>query len=169
MGIDINHRRDHKKQGGRTEPVSQNLYLRLLVKLYRFLARRTDAKFNKVVLKRLFASRVNRQPISVKTISKHVAKSGEGKTEYKPPAGGLFEYVSAPHYLFELVGWFGIALAAEHLNAFLVAACMTSYLSGRAVATSRWNRQPVGHEHRRSPTGRGEKSGNQDPHAHCTC
>ena len=43
MGIDINHRRDHKKSGSRDAPVSQNLYLRLLVKLYRFLARRTDA------------------------------------------------------------------------------------------------------------------------------
>lgn len=80
MGIDINHRRDHKKNGQREAPVSQNLYLRLLVKLYRFLARRTDAKFNKVVLKRLFASRVNRPPISIKTINKHITKSGEGKT-----------------------------------------------------------------------------------------
>ena len=80
MGIDISHRRDHKKSGQRDAPVSQNLYLRLLVKLYRFLARRTDAKFNKVVLKRLFASRSNRAPISVKTIAKHIAKSGDGKT-----------------------------------------------------------------------------------------
>ena len=34
-------------------------------KLYRFLARRTDAPFNKVVLKRLFMSRVNRPPMSL--------------------------------------------------------------------------------------------------------
>ena len=36
------------KKSGRTAPVSENLYLRLIVKLYRFLARRTDAKFDKV-------------------------------------------------------------------------------------------------------------------------
>ena len=72
------------------------------------------------------------------------AASADAATEYKPPAGGLFELVAAPHYLFELVGWFGIALAAEHLNALLVALCMSSYLSGRAVATSRWNSEKFG-------------------------
>ena len=49
QGVDI-------KAGGRntrakrTAPKSDNPYLKLLVKLYRFLERRTDAKFNKVVL-----------------------------------------------------------------------------------------------------------------------
>ena len=48
MGIDLGGGggRKHKKPG-RSAPVSENLYIRLLVKLYRFLARRTDAKFNK--------------------------------------------------------------------------------------------------------------------------
>merc|ERR1712086_715072 len=36
-----------------------------LVKLYRFLARRTDAKFNDIVLRRLFMSKINRPPISI--------------------------------------------------------------------------------------------------------
>ena len=40
----------------------------LFVKLYRFLARRTDSQFNKVVLKRLFMSRVNRPPLSLARI-----------------------------------------------------------------------------------------------------
>ena len=40
----------------------------LCVKLYRFLARRTDSPFNKVVLKRLFMSRVNRPPLSLARI-----------------------------------------------------------------------------------------------------
>jgi len=49
MGIDIKAGgRKATKKSGRTAPVSENLYLRLIVKLYRFLARRTDAKFNKV-------------------------------------------------------------------------------------------------------------------------
>ena len=81
MGIDLTAGgRKATKKSGRKAPLSENLYVRLLVKLYRFLARRTDAKFNKVILKRLFTSRLNRPPISIKTISKHVAKSGEGKT-----------------------------------------------------------------------------------------
>ncbi|KAI8874507.1 ribosomal protein L18e, partial [Backusella circina FSU 941] len=57
-GIDL--KKHHVKNTNRTAPKSDNVYLALLVKLYRFLARRTDANFNKVVLKRLFMSRVNR-------------------------------------------------------------------------------------------------------------
>jgi hypothetical protein len=39
------------------------------VQLYRFLARRTDATFNKVVLKRLFMSKINRPPLSLSKLS----------------------------------------------------------------------------------------------------
>ena len=41
--------------------------------LYRFLARRTDAKFNEVVLKRLYMSRTNRPPMSLSRISRNMA------------------------------------------------------------------------------------------------
>ena len=41
------------------------------------MARRTDANFNKVVLKRLFMSRINRPPVSV---SRLVKSAKEGKT-----------------------------------------------------------------------------------------
>ncbi|SBT80016.1 60S ribosomal protein L18-2, putative [Plasmodium malariae] len=41
------------KKHGRKKLVSKNPYLRLLVKLYRFLARRTNANFNKIIAKRL--------------------------------------------------------------------------------------------------------------------
>ena len=46
--------------------------------LYRFLARRTDSKFNAVVLKRLFMSRTNRPPLSISKIAKEM-KGKEGK------------------------------------------------------------------------------------------
>nr|7TOR_AL18 Chain AL18, eL18 [Oryctolagus cuniculus] len=60
-GVDIRHNKDRKVR--RKEPKSQDIYLRLLVKLYRFLARRTNSTFNqRVVLKRLFMSRTNRKP-----------------------------------------------------------------------------------------------------------
>ena len=50
---------------------AKNVYHRLLVKLYKFLARRTTSKFNKCVLKRLLNSRVNRAPVSLSKLSKY--------------------------------------------------------------------------------------------------
>merc|ERR1712018_242515 len=79
MGIDICHKHDRKVR--RTEPRSQDIYLRLIVKLYRFLARRTNAKFNKIILKRLFMSKNNTPPISVARIVRNMKKGGrDGKT-----------------------------------------------------------------------------------------
>uniref|UniRef100_A0A8D2HFJ8 Large ribosomal subunit protein uL15/eL18 domain-containing protein n=1 Tax=Urocitellus parryii TaxID=9999 RepID=A0A8D2HFJ8_UROPR len=63
MGINIRHNKDRKVQ--RKEPKSQDIYLGLLGKLYRFLARRTNSTFNQMVLKRLFMSRTNRLPDSL--------------------------------------------------------------------------------------------------------
>ncbi|WP_411016852.1 hypothetical protein, partial [Salmonella sp. s51944] len=58
---------DHSKfrKVRRTNPKSEDLYLRLLVQLYKFLARRTKSKFNKIVMRRLFMSRSNRQPVAL--------------------------------------------------------------------------------------------------------
>ncbi|XP_017781486.1 PREDICTED: 60S ribosomal protein L18 [Nicrophorus vespilloides] len=79
MGIDINHKHDRKVR--RTEPRSQDIYLRLLVKLYRYMARRTSSKFNKIILNRLFMSRTNKPPISVARIARSMKKPGrEGLT-----------------------------------------------------------------------------------------
>ncbi|KAK1982627.1 eukaryotic ribosomal protein L18 [Colletotrichum cereale] len=66
MGIDLD--RHHVRSTHRKAPKSDNVYLKLLVKLYRFLTRRTDASFNKVVLRRLFMSRINRPPVSISRI-----------------------------------------------------------------------------------------------------
>jgi len=57
------------KKVARVAPRSENVYLRLLVKLFRFLVRRTDSKFNKVILKRLFMSRANRPPLSISKLA----------------------------------------------------------------------------------------------------
>jgi large subunit ribosomal protein L18e len=51
----------------------------LLVKLYRFLARRTDSKFNATVLKRLFMSKVNRPPLSLSKLVRFMDNKA-GKT-----------------------------------------------------------------------------------------
>ncbi|XP_067892384.1 large ribosomal subunit protein eL18-like [Heterodontus francisci] len=63
LPVDIRHSKDLKVH--RMEPKSQDIYLWLLVKLYRFLARRSNAPFNKVVLKQLFMNRTNRPPLSL--------------------------------------------------------------------------------------------------------
>uniref|UniRef100_A0A7S0ZFK6 Large ribosomal subunit protein uL15/eL18 domain-containing protein n=1 Tax=Timspurckia oligopyrenoides TaxID=708627 RepID=A0A7S0ZFK6_9RHOD len=68
MGIDL-VKGGKNANSHRTAPKSNDPYLLLLVKLYRFLARRTDAKFNKVVLKRLFMSRANAMPMSVSRLA----------------------------------------------------------------------------------------------------
>merc|ERR1719183_1690251 len=57
---------------------SQNPYVRLLIKLYKFMARRTDSKFNKVILKRLNMSGRNKPPLSLSKLIKNMAKK-EGK------------------------------------------------------------------------------------------
>uniref|UniRef100_A0A0D9S9F8 Large ribosomal subunit protein uL15/eL18 domain-containing protein n=1 Tax=Chlorocebus sabaeus TaxID=60711 RepID=A0A0D9S9F8_CHLSB len=79
MGVDIPHNKDRKVR--RKEPKSQDIYLRLLVKLYRFLARRTNSTFNQVVLKRLFMSRTNRPPLSLSRMIRKMKLPGrENKT-----------------------------------------------------------------------------------------
>ncbi|CDY18813.1 hypothetical protein HID58_003976 [Brassica napus] len=64
MGIDLIAGGKSKKTK-RTAPKSDDVYLKLTVKLYRFLVRRTQSKFNAVILKRLFMSKVNKAPLSL--------------------------------------------------------------------------------------------------------
>eukprot|EP00931_Biecheleriopsis_adriatica_P026443 TRINITY_DN16098_c0_g1_i1.p1 TRINITY_DN16098_c0_g1~~TRINITY_DN16098_c0_g1_i1.p1 ORF type:complete len:271 (-),score=43.80 TRINITY_DN16098_c0_g1_i1:209-994(-) len=68
-------------------------------------------------------------------LRKGKAGAGEG---YTIPMGGLFRYVTMPHYFCELVAWLGLACVTQQLNAFLAVTGMVSYLSGRSVATTRW-------------------------------
>ena len=79
MGIDL-------KAGGRrvghkssTKVIkTQNPYTRLLIKLYKFLARRTDSKFCSTVLKRLHQSKTNAPPIGLARLAKYM-KNKDGK------------------------------------------------------------------------------------------
>ncbi|KAK2418738.1 60S ribosomal protein L18 [Trifolium repens] len=77
MGIDLKAGGKSKKTK-RTAPKSNDIYLKLLVKLYRFLVRRTDSGFNKVILKRLFMSKVNKPPLSLSRLIRFM-KGKEGK------------------------------------------------------------------------------------------
>jgi large subunit ribosomal protein L18e len=61
----------------RTAVKGDNPYLKLCVKLYKFLARRTDSKFNKVIANRLCMTRVQKAPLSLSKLLKFM----EGKEE----------------------------------------------------------------------------------------
>jgi len=78
MGIDLDAH--HVRSTHRKAPESDNVYLKLLVKLYRFLARRTESSFNKVILRRLFMSRINRPPVSISRIVANTSEKSNNKT-----------------------------------------------------------------------------------------
>lgn len=58
-----------------------------------------------------------------------------GETDYKVPRGGLFGWVACPHYLWELVAWWGFTLVLHHVAGAVMALTMTWYLAGRAHRT----------------------------------
>lgn len=64
-----------------------------------------------------------------------------GTKKYTAPRGGLFEFVAAPHYLFELVAWLGISLASQQLTSHLNLASMTCYLAARSYNQNQWNKK----------------------------
>ncbi|PWA55394.1 60S ribosomal protein L18-2 [Artemisia annua] len=72
MGIDL-IAGGKSKRTKRNAPRSDDIYLKLLVKLYRFLVRRTGSKFNAVILKRLFMSKINKPPISLSRLARYMA------------------------------------------------------------------------------------------------
>lgn len=57
---------------------------------------------------------------------------------YVIPQGGLFGYVACPHYLFELIGWLGIAILSGHLFTWMSLAGMIGYLMVRSKMTLAW-------------------------------
>lgn len=60
-----------------------------------------------------------------------------GETGYVVPKGGLFPWVACPHYLGELIAWYGFSLVFHHVGAWVTTATMTFYLAGRAHNTLR--------------------------------
>lgn len=64
------------------------------LQLYQFLVRRTESKFNQVILKRLFQSKTNRAPLSLSKLAKFMeGKVGMGGGPCMQHGGG------DPHYL----------------------------------------------------------------------
>merc|ERR1712151_616624 len=70
MGIDLHKKQERQRSRHFRATQTNNLYHGLLIKLYAFLARRTDSKFNQIVHKRLNQSATNRYPISISRLVK---------------------------------------------------------------------------------------------------
>jgi len=81
MGVDI-HGVQKSKHFVRRHTDSSNPYIKLLVKLYKFLATRTKSAFNQTVHQRLLKSRRNRAPISLSRLAVVLKR----KTIWQDPA-----------------------------------------------------------------------------------
>ena len=64
-----------------------------------------------------------------------------GETGYKVPRGWLYEYVTCPNYLGEIIEWLGFALATWSLAGFAFALYTAANLGPRALANHRWYRE----------------------------
>ncbi|VDN95054.1 unnamed protein product [Brugia pahangi] len=73
-GIDINHKNDRKVR--RKAPKSEDPYLRVLVKLYKYLTRKTGEKFNNIITKRLMMARRHRPPMSLARLVRYMKRGG---------------------------------------------------------------------------------------------
>merc|ERR1712048_230705 len=87
MGIDLRKQGRNRTRHFRAAKTN-NLYHGLLVKLYSFLARRTDSKFNQIVNKRLNQSSTTRYPMSISRLVK-VANTEEKRNKILVVVGNV--------------------------------------------------------------------------------
>ena len=78
MGIDLVAGGRRVGHNVRRAPESKNVYLRLLIKLFSFIARRAESKFATVISKRLCMSRINNPPLSLSRLARYM-KDKDGK------------------------------------------------------------------------------------------
>merc|ERR1719216_309233 len=79
MGIDL-VKRGRIKSKTKKDSRSKNLYHHLLVKLFKFLSRRSESAFCKTILRRLVASRTNRPPVALSKLVKHLGSKKTDRT-----------------------------------------------------------------------------------------
>lgn len=72
MGIDLVAGGRRVGHNVRKVPESKNVYLRLLIKLYSFIARRAESKFAAVIAKRMCMSRINNPPLSISRLARYM-------------------------------------------------------------------------------------------------
>jgi len=77
------------------------------------------------------------------TILRNLRSSSKGEKDdessrYKIPYGGVFTYVSSPHYLGELLEWLGYSIAVKNWFGYAFFFYTAANLIPRAVVTHRW-------------------------------
>jgi protein-S-isoprenylcysteine O-methyltransferase Ste14 len=93
----------------------------------------TDARFVAGVI--LFASGYALNQYADKVL---IDLRADGHQGYKIPRGGVYEYVSCPNYLGEMLEWAGWALACWNLGALAFFVWTVANLAPRAIKTHRW-------------------------------
>ena len=78
--------------------------------------------------------------INTKSDSILISLRAPGETGYKIPRGFLYEYVSCPNYLGEIIEWCGFALATWSLPGLAFALYTAANIGPRALANHRWYR-----------------------------
>ncbi|ORX96666.1 putative membrane dehydrogenase protein [Basidiobolus meristosporus CBS 931.73] len=68
----------------------------------------------------------------------YVSGKDKEQSKYKIPYGQLFEFISCPHYFFEIIEWTGYAIATQSVPGMLFAVCTASNLIPRAVQIHQW-------------------------------
>lgn len=61
-----------------------------------------------------------------------------GETGYKIPQGGLFKYVSSPHYMGEIIEWIGFAIMTWSIPGLAYAFTVAVPLFGQALNSHQW-------------------------------
>jgi 3-oxo-5-alpha-steroid 4-dehydrogenase 1 len=79
--------------------------------------------------------------INVRADRRLMALRSPGETGYRIPRGGLYEYVSSPNYLGEIVEWLGWALATWSLPGLAFAVYTMANLGPRALQHHAWYRR----------------------------
>ena len=79
--------------------------------------------------------------INIWSDNRLIALRGHGDTHYAIPRGGLFERVSCPNHLGEIVEWTGFAICCWNLPALAFAIWTAANLVPRALSHHRWYKQ----------------------------
>jgi steroid 5-alpha reductase family enzyme len=79
--------------------------------------------------------------INIKSDDILFALRDDGSTGYKIPSGGLFEKVSCPNYLGEIIEWTGWAIATWSLAGATFAIWTVCNLAPRALAHHKWYKE----------------------------
>ena len=88
--------------------------------------------------------------INVRCDNVLIGLRGPGESGYAIPRGGLFEYVSCPNYLGEIVEWLGFAIMSWSLPGVVYAIWVSLALVATGLGTHRWYVERFGADYPRA-------------------